>query len=172
MVAKKRSELRTLHELLRTGAVEKRYLLLAAGDWRNGPFKVDLALKKNQLSGGERIVRADPEGKAALTRFRYLEGYPGASLMEAELGTGRTHQIRVHAACVGHPLAGDEKYGDAGFNQRLRALGLKRLFLHAHYLAFESAGRGRAVEVGAPLAADLRAVIQKLEAASDTKADQ
>ena len=172
MVAKKRSELRSLHELLRGGAVEKRYLLLARGDWRHGPFKVDVALKKNQLSGGERIVRADPAGKAALTRFRHLESYPGASLMEADLATGRTHQIRVHAAYAGHPLAGDEKYGDPGFNRRLRAIGLKRLFLHAHYLAFETPETGRTIEVSAPLGADLRAVIQKLETMPDTGADK
>jgi len=171
MIAKKRSELRSLHELLRSGAIRKRYLLLVMGDWRNGPWKVDAALKKNQLSGGERIVRVDPTGKAALTRFRHLETYPGASLMEADLGTGRTHQIRVHAAHAGHPLAGDEKYGDPRFNRRLRELGLKRLFLHAHYLAFEDSERQRAIEVSAPLSADLRHVIQKLETSSDTARD-
>jgi 23S rRNA pseudouridine955/2504/2580 synthase len=141
------------------------------GDWRQGPWKVDAPLKKNQLSGGERIVRVDPEGKAALTRFRHLESYAGASLMEADLGTGRTHQIRVHAAHAGHPLAGDEKYGDPRFNRRLRELGLKRLFLHAHYLAFEDTERQRAIEVSAPLSADLRGVIQKLETSSDTARD-
>ncbi|MFZ0468141.1 MAG: 23S rRNA pseudouridine(955/2504/2580) synthase RluC [Thiogranum sp.] len=171
MIAKKRSELRSLHDLLRGGAVRKRYLLLAMGDWRQGPWKVDAPLKKNQLSGGERIVRVDPEGKAALTRFRHLESYAGASLMEADLGTGRTHQIRVHAAHAGHPLAGDEKYGDPRFNRRLRELGLKRLFLHAHYLAFEDTERQRAIEVSAPLSADLRGVIQKLETSSDTARD-
>jgi len=171
MIAKKRSELRSLHDLLRSGAVRKRYLLLAMGDWRQGPWKVDAPLKKNQLSGGERIVRVDPEGKAALTRFRHLESYAGASLMEADLGTGRTHQIRVHAAHAGHPLAGDEKYGDPRFNRRLRELGLKRLFLHAHYLAFEDTERQRAIEVSAPLSADLRGVIQKLETSSDTARD-
>ena len=171
MIAKKRSELRSLHDLLRGGAVRKRYLLLAMGDWRQGPWKVDAPLKKNQFSGGERIVRVDPEGKAALTRFRHLESYAGASLMEADLGTGRTHQIRVHAAHAGHPLAGDEKYGDPRFNRRLRELGLKRLFLHAHYLAFEDTERQRAIEVSAPLSADLRGVIQKLETSSDTARD-
>jgi len=171
MIAKKRSELRSLHELLRSGAVRKRYLLLAMGDWRHGPWKVEAPLKKNQLSGGERVVRVDPGGKAALTRFRHLESYAGASLMEADLATGRTHQIRVHAAHAGHPLAGDEKYGDPRFNRRLRELGLKRLFLHAHYLAFEDTERQREIEVSAPLSADLRGVIQKLETSSDTARD-
>lgn len=168
LVAKRRSELRTLHELLRAGRVEKRYLLLALGDWRQGPFVVDAPLLKNLLQGGERLVRVDPAGKASRTRFRCLESYPGASLMEAELETGRTHQIRVHAAHVGHPLAGDEKYGDAEFNSRLRNLGLKRLFLHAHYVAFEDPSRHRSIEVSAPLSADLRALIQQLEVVPDT----
>ena len=168
MVARKRSELRSLHELLRRGAVHKRYLLLAAGDWSRGPREVDVPLKKNQLSGGERIVRVDPEGKPALTRFRCLQTWPGASLVEADLATGRTHQIRVHAAHAGHPLAGDDKYGDADFNRRLRAAGLKRLFLHAHYLAFQDPVSGRSIEISAPLGDDLRSVIQQLETSPDT----
>lgn len=172
MVAKKRSELRTLHELLRSGGVHKRYLLLAMGDWRHGPSEVDAPLKKNQLSGGERIVRVDSQGKPAVTRFRCLETYPGASLVEADLKTGRTHQIRVHAAHAGHPLAGDGKYGDPEFNQRLRDAGLKRLFLHAHYLSFRDPETDRSIEVSVPLGEDLRAVIQKLEQLPDTVADK
>jgi 23S rRNA pseudouridine955/2504/2580 synthase len=170
MVAKKRSELRQLHDLLREGRVRKRYLLLAAGDWSRGPWQVDVPLRKNQLSGGERLVRADPAGKPALTRFRCLQTYAGASLMEADLATGRTHQIRVHAAHADHPLAGDDKYGDSDFNRRLRGCGLKRLFLHAHYLAFAAPSGERAVEVSAPLSDDLRKVIQHLETSPDTVA--
>jgi len=114
------------------------------------------------------MVRVDPQGKEAVTGFRLLESYPGASLLEAELKTGRTHQIRVHAAHAGHPLAGDDKYGDAGFNRQMRALGLKRLFLHAHYIAFTDAERQRAIEVSAPLSADLRNVVQQLQTMPDT----
>jgi len=168
LIAKRRSELRTLHELLRNGAVEKRYLLLVQGDWSQGPFRVDAPLRKNQLQGGERMVRVDPEGKTALTLFRFLERYPGASLMEAELKTGRTHQIRVHAAHAGHPLAGDTRYGDADFNRQIRAMGLKRLFLHAHYVAFTDQERNRSIEVSAPLGADLRKLVQQLETTPDT----
>jgi 23S rRNA pseudouridine955/2504/2580 synthase len=168
MVAKRRSELRMLHDLLRNGGVEKRYLLLAQGDWSQGPFRIDAALRKNQVRGGERIVRVDPEGKTALTKFRFLEAYPGASLMEAELKTGRTHQIRVHAAHAGHPLAGDEKYGAEAFNRCMRGLGLKRMFLHAHYVAFEDRERERSIEVSAPLGADLRKLVQQLENTPDT----
>ena len=168
MIAKRRSELRMLHELLRNGGIEKRYLLLVQGNWSQGPFRIDAALRKNQLRGGERIVQVDPEGKTALTQFRFLEAYPGASLMEAELKTGRTHQIRVHAAHAGHPLAGDDKYGAAEFNRHMRSLGLKRMFLHAHYVAFEDSERGRSIEVSAPLGADLRKLVQQLENTPDT----
>jgi len=168
LVAKRRSELRTLHELLRVGRVDKRYMLLAAGDWRQGPFKVTAPLRKNLLRGGERMVQVAEDGKDAFTLFRHLESYPGASLMEAELRTGRTHQIRVHAAHAGHPLAGDDKYGDEEFNRRMRSVGLKRLFLHAHYVAFRDEERGRDIQVSAPLSADLRKVIQQLEELPDT----
>ena len=168
LIAKRRSELRMLHQLLRNGDIDKRYLLLVQGDWSKGPYRINAALKKNLLRGGERMVRVDEDGKTALTQFRYLDSYGGASLMEAELKTGRTHQIRVHAAHAGHPLAGDEKYGDAYFNRRMRSLGLKRLFLHAHTLAFEDDERHRSIHVSAPLSADLRKLIQLLEEMPDT----
>ena len=168
LIAKRRSELRMLHQLLRNGEVDKRYLLLAQGDWDQGPYRVNAALKKNLLRGGERMVRVDEDGKTALTHFRFLDSYGGASLMEAELKTGRTHQIRVHAAHAGHPLAGDDKYGDTDFNRQMRKLGLKRLFLHAHMVAFEDNGRHRTIHVSAPLSADLGKLIQQLEEMTDT----
>jgi 23S rRNA pseudouridine955/2504/2580 synthase len=168
MIAKRRSELRMLHELLRQGGVDKHYLLLAQGDWSRGPHRVSAPLRKNLLRSGERVVRVDENGKPALTHFRFLESYGGASLMEADLRTGRTHQIRVHAAHAGHPLAGDEKYGDTEFNRIMRKLGLKRLFLHAHSLAFEDRERGRMIHVSAPLSEDLRKLIQQLEELPDT----
>jgi 23S rRNA pseudouridine955/2504/2580 synthase len=163
LIAKRRSELRSLHTLLRKGEVDKHYLLLAKGDWKQGPYRVSAALKKNLLRGGERMVHVDEDGKTALTQFRFLQSYAAASLMEAELKTGRTHQIRVHAAHAGHPLAGDEKYGDADFNRQMRSLGLKRLFLHAHTVAFEDHERHRNIHVSAPLSADLRKLIQQLD---------
>jgi 23S rRNA pseudouridine955/2504/2580 synthase len=168
LIAKRRSELRMLHELLRKGEVDKRYLLLVQGDWSQGPYRVNAALKKNLLRSGERMVRVDEDGKTALTHFRFLDSYGGASLMEAELKTGRTHQIRVHAEHAGHPLAGDDKYGDTNFNRRMRSLGLKRLFLHAHTVAFEDNERHRNIHVSAPLSADLRKMIQQLEVMPDT----
>jgi 23S rRNA pseudouridine955/2504/2580 synthase len=168
LIAKRRSELRTLHGLLRVGQVDKRYLLLVKGNWTAERREVEAPLRKNLLRGGERMVRVDAEGKQAVTRFGLLEHYRGASLLEARLETGRTHQIRVHAAHVGHPLAGDDKYGDGGFNRDMRGLGLKRLFLHAHYIAFRDPERDRSIEVSAPLDPDLRHVIQHLELLPDT----
>ncbi len=162
MIAKKRSELRSLHALLRDGGMTKRYLLLAQGDCSTEPRRIDEPLLKNQLQSGERIVRVDPEGKPAVTHFKLLEKLTQASYMEADLETGRTHQIRVHAAFSGHPLAGDERYGDKAFNGIMRGLGLKRLFLHAHYLSFRIPETDRSIEVSAPLAADLRLALDKL----------
>lgn len=163
LIAKRRSELRTLHALLREGGVSKRYLLLVRGHLQGRSRRVQMALRKNQLAGGERLVRASDAGKASETRFRLVGTLPGASLLEAEPVTGRTHQIRVHAAEIGHPLAGDEKYGDPGFNARMRGLGLHRLFLHAHSIAFSDPAGGRDIHVTAPLADELREVLDRLE---------
>lgn len=162
LIAKRRSELRMLHELLRSGAVDKHYLALVRGRWMLGDKRIEASLLKNQLRSGERIVTVDAEGKAADSRFRPVEIQAEASLMEVQLGTGRTHQIRVHGAHVGHPLAGDEKYGDPDFNRRMRELGLKRLFLHAHSIGFADPETGREVHVSAPLPDDLRAVLERL----------
>lgn len=164
LIAKKRSELRRLHELLRAGRVEKRYLALVLGRWQTGERRVDAPLRKNQLRGGERIVTVTAEGKAADTLFRPLDIRTRASLMEIALGTGRTHQIRVHSAHVGHPLAGDEKYGDGEFNRQMRGLGLKRLFLHAHSIAYGDPDNGRDIHVSSPLPEELRAVLDRLSA--------
>ncbi len=100
------------------------------------------------------MVRVSEDGKPALTFFREMEQYPGARLMQATLGTGRTHQIRVHAAHIGHPLAGDPKYGDREMNKRFREMGLQRLFLHAAHLSFEL--DGRLYSFSAPLPDDLK----------------
>jgi 23S rRNA pseudouridine955/2504/2580 synthase len=161
MVAKRRSALRGLHELLRAGGVEKRYLALVAGDWKGGAQRVEAPLRKNTLRSGERIVRVARDGKPAVTLFRPLERYRGATLVEVELFTGRTHQIRVHGAHCGHPLAGDVKYGDESFNRRMRELGLKRLFLHAHRLAFTAPWAGE-MQFSAPLPAPLKTLLTRL----------
>ena len=158
MIAKKRSALRTLHALLREGTVEKRYLALVAGDWANAGI-VDAPLDTHHRRGTERIVRVQEEGKAAATRFQPVQRYDGATLVEVETLSGRTHQIRVHAAHAGHPLAGDAKYGDEKFDARARAFGLRRLFLHAHVLSFAWPDSTGDVHVSAPLPDALRAVL-------------
>jgi 23S rRNA pseudouridine955/2504/2580 synthase len=164
MIARRGSALRALHALLREGAVEKKYLLLVAGHWRERRT-VDAPLRTDLRVGGERTVKVDARGKPALTGFRLLEQYGAqAALLEATLHTGRTHQIRVHAAHSGHPVAGDDKYGDAAFNEQLRALGLTRMFLHAHSCAF-TWPTGEAVSLSAPLPEPLRVLLERLPTA-------
>jgi 23S rRNA pseudouridine955/2504/2580 synthase len=163
MLAKKRSALRVLQELQRRGGIEKRYLALLAGRWRKGQAKVDAPLRKNTLAGGERVVRVDPEGKPSRTFFKVLKKFDVATLVEVTLDTGRTHQIRVHSAYLGTPILGDPKYGDAPANKQLREAGLKRLFLHAHSLAFTWPDTGRKFTIQAPLPPELQAVLDRLE---------
>jgi len=165
MLAKKRVALKMLQDLQRRGAIDKRYLALLAGRWRKGKATVDAPLRKNTLSGGERVVRVDPEGKPSRTFFTVLGRYADTTLVEAVLDTGRTHQIRVHAAHLGTPILGDPKYGDEPANRRLRELGLRRLFLHAHSLAFTWPDSGRRFRIEAPLPDELQALLHRLETA-------
>ena len=162
LVAKRRSALRALHELLRTGRVEKRYLALVKGHWDLGEVKLEDRLRKT-MRGGERVVTVDESGKAAASIFRPVEIGGTASLLEVRIMTGRTHQIRVQAAEAGHPLAGDERYGDRDFNRHMKTLGLDRLFLHAASIGWEDPAGGDWRLYSAPLPADLRAVLSRLE---------
>lgn len=162
VLAKKRSVLRELHELLRSGEVRKVYWALTQGYWQKSELRVEAALQKNQLNGGERIVRVNKEGKASLTIFKPIEKYKDSMLVEATLHTGRTHQIRVHAQFRGHPIAGDSKYGDRDFNKQMRQLGLKRLFLHAHFVEFTLPSTGEKISVSAPLDEELEACLSAL----------
>jgi 23S rRNA pseudouridine955/2504/2580 synthase len=123
-----------------------------------------VALRKNQLRGGERMVNVDPEGKQAISIFRPVSVYQDASLMEVDLKTGRTHQIRVHGQHIGHPLAGDEKYGDEQFNSRMRAIGLRRMLLHAQMIEFVDPYDDEVITVSSPLDANAKAVLGHLEA--------
>jgi 23S rRNA pseudouridine955/2504/2580 synthase len=163
VIAKKRSMLRTLHELLRSKSVEKRYLALVEGNWQAGRQDVKAPLRKNVLSSGERIVRVDKAGKPAHSVFIPLTTCMQASLMELVPITGRTHQLRVHAAYAGHPIAGDEKYGDPAFNKIMRGFGLKRLFLHAHSIRFNLPDDGGQVQVTAPLDQALQRVVERIK---------
>ena len=134
LLAKKRSALTELHRQLRQGEVEKVYLALARGRWVDAKRTVKLPLHKYVERSGERRVRVEEEGRAAHTVFRLKRSYADLSLLEAELKTGRTHQIRVHLAHLGYPIAGDDKYGDFNLNRALARRGLKRMFLHASRL--------------------------------------
>ncbi len=144
IVARKGAVLRDLHALLREDGFEKRYLALLKGKWDLGEKRIDAPLRTDTRVGGERTVRVAAGGKASVSTFRPVEFFGRtATLVEVTLETGRTHQIRVHAAHAGHPVAGDDKYGDAAFNDTLRALGLTRMFLHAQQRQFPvAAGRG------------------------------
>jgi len=164
LIARKPAALRVLHALLRDGEVEKRYLTLLAGRWELGHKLIDAPLQTDARVHGERTVRVAADGKRASTEFRLVEQLAGrASLVEATLHTGRTHQIRVHAAYCGHPVAGDEKYGDAEFNQQIKELGLKRMFLHAHSCSFRWPG-GNEVHLSAPLPPELRNALDGIAA--------
>lgn len=131
MVAKKRSTLIALHSLLTERKVNKKYLLLVKGHWQGGERRLEAPLQKNILQSGERMVKVSQKGKSAVTFFRPLKFFSDTSLLEARSLTGRTHQIRVHAAYTGYPIAGDQKYGDKSFNREMQKRGLYRLFLHS-----------------------------------------
>ena len=164
MLAKKRSMLRFLHEQLRSGGVDKRYWALVSGRWSKRKTAVSAPLQKNVLQSGERMVRVEGEGKPSLTEFSIVENFAGATLVEARPVTGRTHQIRVHAQVAGHPLLGDEKYGDVQANRIFKSLGLKRLFLHAIELHVPSP-EGDGIQVRAPLDEDLDELLKRLREA-------
>ena len=161
LVAKKRPALTALHEMLRSRDMDKRYLVGVKGRFRNELQRVRLALSEGRTREGETRVRVADEGQAAETVFRRLARGPEASLLEAELLTGRTHQIRVHLAHLGHPVLGDGKYGDFELNKRLRHEGLKRMFLHAAKLSFEHPMSGEAVVIESPLPDDLARFVSK-----------
>jgi len=163
VIAKKRSALRFLHAALRDGGVEKHYLALLAGHWRGGERHVRLALEKNVLQSGERRVRVAEAGKQAESTFKPLQVFKDATFVEVTIMTGRTHQIRVHAAHLKHPVAGDDKYGDRQANRTFRSLGLKRMFLHAHSLGFMHPVSGESILVSAPLDDNLKTMLERLE---------
>jgi 23S rRNA pseudouridine955/2504/2580 synthase len=163
VIAKKRSALRAFQQLLREDGMEKVYLALVMGRWQGGKRGIDAPLRKNTLQSGERIVRVSPDGKPSLSIFTPETIYKDCSLMRVKLVTGRTHQVRVHARHSGHPIAGDDKYGDEGFNRQMAALGLKRLFLHARELRF-TLPEHATIHVQAPLDDNLQQTLNKLEA--------
>jgi 23S rRNA pseudouridine955/2504/2580 synthase len=175
LIAKKRVALTGLHAQFRDGQIDKRYYVLVRGKWRDAMRAVELALETYVTGGGERRVRVDPAGRVARTIFRRVKVWPNAdppvALLEAELETGRTHQIRVHLTHLGYPLAGDDKYGDFAWNKALAKLGLKRMFLHAHRIGFAHPLDGREIVVESPLPPDLAPFVARLDAAHGTVGD-
>jgi 23S rRNA pseudouridine955/2504/2580 synthase len=167
VLAKKRSALTALHAQLRDGEVKKHYLVLVLGEWKDAKRNVKLALHKFVSASGERRVVVDEDGARAHTVFRLEGNLPGFSLLDAELKTGRTHQIRVHLAHLGFPIAGDDKYGDFEANKRLAKQGLKRMFLHAASLEFRHPRTGEPVRVQAPLAPELESFLRSLKPRRD-----
>ena len=165
LVAKKRSALTAMHEIMREGNSDKRYLVLVLGQWKNARQHVRLPLYKYDTPQGEKRVIVREDGQAAHTIFTLKQSWPEFSLLEAQLKTGRTHQIRVHLSHLGFPIAGDAKYGDFARNKELAKRGLKRMFLHAASISFTHPLTGEPLSLAAPLPIELERFIAKLEAA-------
>jgi 23S rRNA pseudouridine955/2504/2580 synthase len=164
LIAKRPDVLRELHELMRLGEVVKRYRLLVAGRWHGRERTVSTGLQKDSLRGGEHGMTVSINGKPASTRFECVEIFGAATLLQAQIFTGRTHQIRVHAAHIGHPVAGDSKYGDDHFNGEMRRLGLKGMCLHAASIVFRLPSCGRVYRLNADIPDDLRKFLRVLRA--------
>jgi 23S rRNA pseudouridine955/2504/2580 synthase len=160
LIAKKRSALRKLHELFRDDQVQKTYLALLSGQWARKKLVVTAPLLKNVSKGGERIVVISQSGKAAETAFKRLRLFRNATLVEASPKTGRTHQIRVHAASLGHPIVGDERYGLDEVNKFFKSKGYKRMFLHAETLKFQHPVTGLLMSISAPLSSQLENLLK------------
>ncbi len=173
MVAKKRSALRYLQDELRHKRIRKHYHALVAGHWPAKVSKVAQPLLRYEMPNGERRVKVDGSGKESLTLFRCLQRYEGYSLVEASPVTGRTHQIRVHGAFAGHPIAGDDKYMDDASQKAFRAVGGSRLMLHARGLEFNSPpdgeGFSQPMRLEAPYDDAFAATLNKLAARTGRK---
>ncbi len=163
LVARDRPTLTALHALIRGGGLHKTYLALVAGNWQLGSKRIDAPLATDSRERGERHVRVAAAGKNSVSLFKPVQFFgPLATLMEVDIPTGRTHQIRVHAAYAGHPLLGDDKYGDRQRNAELKGYGLKRTFLHAQSVAFDWPGSGVPFHASAPLPSDLARVLEAM----------
>jgi 23S rRNA pseudouridine955/2504/2580 synthase len=167
LVARKPAALRALHALLREGQVEKHYAALVAGRWRLGRKMIDAPVLTHTRQGGERMVRVHASGKIALSVFAPQKSFGElATFMDVVIQTGRTHQIRVHAAFAGHPVAGDEKYGDREFNRRMHKLGLRRMFLHAAAVSFNWPDTKQPFAIAVELPDDLGILLSSLPVAA------
>lgn len=163
LVAKKRSALKALHDLFRGDGVKKTYLALLVGEWERKKQVITEPLLRYTETSGRRIVKVNKAGKFSDTHFRRIQQYHGLTLVEASPKTGRTHQIRVHAAWLGHPIVGDNRYGNETVNKKLKNKGYKRLFLHAQQLQFVHPIIGEMMSFSAPLATELGAQLANME---------
>jgi len=163
LIAKKRSALRKLQELFRNSQIQKTYQALLSGQWIRKKLLVTAPLLKNTSKGGERVVVISQSGKAAETLFTRLKLFRNATLVEASPKTGRTHQIRVHAASLGHPIVGDERYGVDDVNRVFKNKGYKRMFLHANTLKFQHPVTGILMNISAPLPSQLENLLKHEE---------
>ena len=159
LVAKKRSALRHLQAQFREKTVQKYYFALVMGEWKNSCKVVNAPLLKNEVNS---IVRVNPNGKASETRFKVLEKFKDATLIQASPITGRTHQIRVHTQYTGHPIAWDDRYGDRRFDAYTGKVGLDRLFLHAANIKFTHPGSEEKMDISAPMETKLEKAIAGL----------
>ena len=162
LLAKDTAALRFLHKEMKNGAIQKTYKALLSGRLKKTHYRIAAPLQRDRLRLGERAVEVSEIGKAALSYFKAQKYYPDATLVEVDLATGRTHQIRVHAQHIGHPVAGDHKYGDKRYNQQFRKTGLRRLFLHAAALSFRSPDKKNRLNIIAPLPKELTLFLQQL----------
>lgn len=163
LIARDRPAMLYLQQALKKGEISKHYSTLLKGRWGQGRKVIELPLLRNKIQGGERLVQVDEDGKMARSIFLPIREFKQASLMKVELITGRTHQIRVHAAESGFPVAGDRLYGDQAFNYEMKSVGLRRMFLHAQSLSFPHPDDGRMLTIDPPLDEDLQSVLDNLE---------
>ncbi|OXX21883.1 23S rRNA pseudouridine(955/2504/2580) synthase [Vibrio sp. V05_P4A8T149] len=159
LVAKKRSALRHLQAQFREKTIQKYYFALVMGQWKSGCKVVNAPLLKNEVNS---IVRVNPNGKASETRFKILEQFAQATLVQASPITGRTHQIRVHTQYTGHPIAWDDRYGDRRFDAYTAQFGIDRLFLHAANIRFIHPSTEALMDINAPLDTQLEQALVKL----------
>jgi 23S rRNA pseudouridine955/2504/2580 synthase len=163
LLAKSRPALLRAQRAFRDGQADKRYFALLVGRWQGGPRELDAALVKSRLASGERHVEVDDEdGKPSRSRFTPQARYREATLCEVEIFSGRTHQIRVHALALGHAVAGDRKYGQREEQKPLRDQGLRRMFLHSHFLQLPAAGEFPKLTINAPMTDELRDFLDRL----------
>ena len=162
ILVKQPAVLKQVQNILKDHTIEKRYLAFVKGNLAKSSFEVSQPLQKNTLSSGERIVRVDPNGKHAVSRFKKLQQFKLGNLVEVELITGRTHQIRVHLSHIGNPIAMDPKYGDKEFNKKIKKSGLSRMFLHAHSMVIPLEIYAEPLYLEAPLNHDLEQFLERI----------